>query len=110
MRQLRCKHRLRPCVLMAGWNRGIGVVAEHAVVTDRPAAWRIALVETGIQCPTATLLGIPGQRKHDQRTARCAMKVRPHVVARTHYIVNLRLSRALLLAFESDLPPPLIPA
>ena len=95
---------------MARGNRGIGVVAEHAVVADLPPNRRIAHVETGIQRPAASLFRVPGQRKLDQSTpSPCGEDSDGHG-SRTHHIVDLRLSRALFPAFGSDLPPPLIPA
>jgi len=43
------------CVLMAGRNRRIGVMAEHAVVANLPFEGRVAHVESWIQCPGASL-------------------------------------------------------
>src|ERR1700691_4756234 len=100
--------RLGARIVMPGGDRGITVVAEHALVTDFSGGGRIAVVEARIQRPVAAVFGIPGERKFDQRVADIAMQITADMIARSHDVIDLPFRGVFLLTAVSDLPDSLV--
>lgn len=71
-------------VVVTGRNRGVRVVAEHAVVPDFASERRVTAVEAGVECPLAAGLGVPGEREFDEGSASAAVKVGTDMVAGAH--------------------------
>ena len=102
-------HGLGERLLVTRRNRGIRVVAEHAIVRDGAAeAVVIRTVVARVHRPVAALLGVPGQRQFDQRIAGGSMQVRARVIAGAHDVVDLLLHHVDLLAAGIELVAALI--
>ena len=101
--------RLGKRLVMAGRDLRIPVVAEHALVGDRAAeAIVIGTVVTRIHRPVASLFGVPGQRKLDQRVAAGPMQICASVIAGAHDEVDALFHDVDFPAREIDLMAALI--
>ena len=90
-RKLLRKPGFAPVAIGPGGQRGIGVVAEHAVVVDRAAEIGVPrLVVTRTHSPAA-LLGIPGDGKLGQLAGRGKVQIAAGVITGSNDIADLDL-------------------
>src|SRR5258708_5763219 len=102
-------HGLGERCLIRRRNLRICVVAEQALVTQRPAeAGMGRTVIAGIHRPIAALFGVPGERQFDQLIAGGSMNIGAVVITRAENVVDLLFEYVDLFALEVDLITALI--
>ncbi len=85
--------RLTARFVVAGGNPRVGVVAEHALVSDGSRRQGIVAIAPGAHRPGAAVFRIPGEGKLDQGAAIGAVQVAADVVAGAHDVIDARFLR-----------------
>src|ERR1700734_3871195 len=89
-------------------NLRIRVMAEHALICNRPSRQRVRIVETWIHPPMASIFGVPSERQFDQRSVLFTMQIGPCMISRTHDVIDCQFFNVLRFTVETSLPAALI--
>jgi hypothetical protein len=85
-------------------QRGIGVMAGHALEDDRTAEVLLSwVVVAWAHLPISTHFAVPAHGEFNQFSFTCAVQVRMCVIARSNHIVDLHLFVVRLFPLKADL-------